>query len=424
MWMTRVSINNPVFATMVMVALCVLGLFAYQRLGVEEMPQVELPGAWMDVRYPGASPEAVEREVAKPMEEVINTIAGVKRIQSRSFEGRLQMSVEFSLDTDVDRAMQDLRDRVNLAQSRFPRDVKQPTISRFQEGNQPVMVAALLSPQRSNRELSVIAEQELVKRLQRVEGVAVINLNGQTSREVRIDLDPLRLRAFGITPAEVSAALAQANNDQPVGLLSDTHTESTLRVEGRIKDPRAFAQVVVARRNGLPVLLSDVGQLVEREREPDSLSRINGQQAITFEVFKQQDANIVKTGDAVKAAVAELRKTLPNDIELREIWISSDFVKGSLTGLQHTLIEGALLTCGNRLPVPAQLALDDHHRPDLADRGDLQLHRRLCVRLHAEFHDDDGAVLGHRSADRRRHRGAREHRAPCGDGQEPPPGGL
>mgnify|MGYP001247343283 CR=1 FL=1 len=144
MWMTRVSINNPVFATMVMVALCVLGLFAYQRLGVENMPEVNMPGAWIDIRYPGASPEAVEREVAKPMEEVINTIAGVRRIQSRSFEGRLQMSVEFTLDTDVDRAMQDLRDRVSLAQSRFPRDVKQPTINRFQEGNQPVMVAALV----------------------------------------------------------------------------------------------------------------------------------------------------------------------------------------------------------------------------------------------------------------------------------------
>src|SRR5574343_2109777 len=105
MWMTRVSINNPVFATMVMVALCVLGLFAYQRLGVEEMPEVSLPGAWIDIRYPGASPEAVEREVAKPLEEVLNTIAGVKRIQSRSFEGRMQMSVDFSLDTNMDRAM-------------------------------------------------------------------------------------------------------------------------------------------------------------------------------------------------------------------------------------------------------------------------------------------------------------------------------
>ncbi|MCZ8235880.1 MAG: efflux RND transporter permease subunit [Inhella sp.] len=342
--MTRVSINNPVFATMVMVALCVLGLFAYQRLGVEEMPEVSLPGAWIDVRYPGASPEAVEREVAKPMEEVFNTIAGVKRIASRSFEGRMQLNVEFSLDTNMDRAMQDVRDRLTLVQAGFPKDVKAPNVARYQEGNQPVLVGALISPQRSSRELSLLAEQVLVKRLQRVGGVAVVNLWGQTGREVRIDLDPLRLRAFGLTPSEVAAALREANADQPVGLLSDAHSESTLRVEGRIKDPRAFANVVVARRNGLPVLLSDVGALTEREREADTLSRINGQEAIGFNVFKQQDANVVKTGEGVKEALAELRKQLPSDVELRDIWVSSDFVKGSLDGLRNTLIEGALLT--------------------------------------------------------------------------------
>ncbi|WP_240660567.1 efflux RND transporter permease subunit [Inhella crocodyli] len=342
--MTRVSINNPVFATMVMVALCVLGLFAYQRLGVEEMPEVSLPGAWVDVRYPGASPEAVEREVAKPMEEVLNTIAGVKRISSRSFEGRMQLNVEFSLDTNMDRAMQDVRDRLTMVQAGFPKDVKTPNVARYQEGNQPVLVGALISPQRSSRELSLLAEQTLVKRIQRVGGVAVVNLWGQTGREVRIDLDPQRLRAFGLTPSEVAAALREANADQPVGLLSDAHSESTLRVEGRIKDPRAFANVVVARRNGLPVLLSDVGALTEREREADTLSRINGQEAIGFNVFKQQDANVVKTGEGVKEALADLRKQLPSDVEIREIWVSSDFVKGSLDGLKHTLIEGALLT--------------------------------------------------------------------------------
>ncbi|MFY8017365.1 MAG: efflux RND transporter permease subunit, partial [Inhella sp.] len=344
MWMTRVSINNPVFATMVMVALCVLGLFAYQRLGVENMPQVSLPGAWIDVRYPGAAPEAVEREVAKPLEELLNTIAGIKRIQSRSFEGRMQMSVEFSLDADMDRAMQELRDRLTTAQSVFPKEVRQPNMQRFQEGNEPVYVGALVSAQRSTRELSVLAEQVLTKRLQRIEGVAVVNLWGETRREVRIDLDPQRLRAYGITPGEVAAALREANSDAPVGLLSGAHAESTLRVEGRIKDPREFERVVVARRNGLPVLLSDVGSFSEREREPDNLGRINGQPAIGFNVFKQQDANIVKTGRATKAAIEELRKSLPSDVELREIWISSDFVESSLTGLKHTLIEGALLT--------------------------------------------------------------------------------
>ena len=120
MWMTRVSINHPVFATMVMVALCVLGLFSYHKLGVEQMPDITPPGAWMEILYPGATPEALEREVLKPLEEAVNSIAGVKRITSRAFEGRADMSVEFGLDTDMDRAMQEVRDRVSVVQRVLP----------------------------------------------------------------------------------------------------------------------------------------------------------------------------------------------------------------------------------------------------------------------------------------------------------------
>jgi multidrug efflux pump subunit AcrB len=345
MWMTRVSIQNPVFATMVMVALCVLGLFSYSKLGVEQMPDISFPGASVDVRYPGASPEAVEREIAKPLEEALNTIAGVERIQSRSFEGRVQASVEFSLNADMGRAMQDLRDRVAAAQARFPRDAKPPTVQRFENDNsQPVVVMALLSPTRGSRELSMMADLIVSKRLGRVEGVAKVDVGGMTTREVRIDLDPMRLRAYGVTPAEIAKALAEANADQPVGLLSDQTSDAILRVEGRVKDPKAFGQMVVARRGNLALTLNDLGTLVEREREQDSIARINGQPAVSFNIFKQQDANIVKTGEAVKEAMEELRKTLPKDVELRLIYAGSDFVKGSLTGLQHTLIEGALLT--------------------------------------------------------------------------------
>ncbi len=345
MWMTRVSIQNPVFATMVMVALCVLGLFAYSRLGVEQMPDISFPGAMVDVRYPGASPEAVEREIAKPLEEALNTIAGVERIQSRSFEGRVQASVEFSLNADMSRAMQDLRDRVAAAQAGFPRDAKPPTVMRFQNDNaQPVVVMALLSPTRGSRELSMMADLIVSKRLGRVEGVAKVDVGGLTTREVRIDLDPMRLRAYGVTPAEIAKALAEANADQPVGLLSDQTSDAILRVEGRVKDPKAFGNMVVARRGNLALTLNDLGTLVEREREQDSIARINGQPAVSFNVFKQQDANIVRTGEAVKEAMDELRKTLPKDVELRMIYAASDFVKGSLDGLRHTLIEGALLT--------------------------------------------------------------------------------
>jgi multidrug efflux pump subunit AcrB len=345
MWMTRVSIANPVFATMVMVALCVLGIFSYLRLGVEQMPDISPPVAFVDVRYPGASPEAVEREVTKLVDESLNSIAGVKRITSRAFEGRSQTSVEFTLDADMNRAMQDVRDRIAAVQAAFPRDAKAPTIARFNNDNaQPVVVMALLSPTRSARELSLYADETLAKRLQRVEGVATVQVTGLTEREVRIDLDPARLRAYGITPAEIATALAQANADQPVGLLSDATQDAILRVEGRVRDPRRFTEIVVARKGGLPLTLGDLGTLVEREKEASSYSRINGQRAVTFNVFKQQDANIVSTGDAVKGAMDEVRKTLPPDMELRLIYASSDFVKNSLTGLQRTLIEGALLT--------------------------------------------------------------------------------
>jgi len=330
---------------MVMVALCVLGLFSYAKLGVEQMPDISFPGAWMEVRYPGASPEAVERELVKPLEEAVNGVAGVKRITSGAREGTGWVNIEFGLDADMNRAMQDLRDRVATVQGGFPRDVKAPTIARWNNDNSEAIVnAALLSPSRSARELSILAENAVEKRLRRVEGVARIEVNGLTQREVRIDLDPVRLRAYGVTPAEIASALKEANADQPVGLLSDKTQDVLLRVEGRVRDPRNFENVVVARRGNLSLTLADLGQLVEREREPDSLSRINGQRAITFNVYKQQDANIVATGEAVKAALEELRKTLPPDVELRLIRADSDWVKGSLTGLRNTLIEGALLT--------------------------------------------------------------------------------
>jgi multidrug efflux pump subunit AcrB len=345
MWITRVSIANPVFAAMVMVALCVLGLFSYGKLGVEQMPDISFPGAWLEVQYPGAAPEAVEREVVKPIEEAINTVAGVRKIMSRSQEGKGLISVEFALDADMARGMQDVRDRVAAVQSGLPRDVKAPLISRWNNDNsQPVVNFALMSKTRSAREMSWLAEQVVTKRMQRVEGVARIEVSGAARREVRIDLDPVRLRAYGVTPAEIATALREANADQPVGLIQDAMQDSLLRVEGRIRDPRQFEGVVVARRGSLPLTLADFGTLVERDSEPDSRARVNGEPAINFAVFKQQDANVVVAGEAVKAAMAELRKTLPPDAELRLVYASSDWVEDSLDGVKHTLIEGALLT--------------------------------------------------------------------------------
>src|ERR1700712_4936670 len=346
MWMTRVAINNPVFATMVMVALCVLGLFSYQRLPVEQMPDVTIPIVFVSVAYPGASPGAIETEITKPLEDALNGIAGVKMIRSNSFEGRSETVVEFNLSADMTRATQDVRDKVSVVQAGFNRDVKAPFVSRFDgENSQPTVVLALMADGRSDRELSLIADQVVQKRLTSVEGVARVTPLGLVTRQVRIDLDPQRLRGFGLTPADVTAAIAKANTDQPVGLLSNATQDSIVRVEGRVLDPKQFAEVVVARNaSGGVVLLGDVGKLVEREQEPDSLSRINGRSAVSFNIFKQQDANIVRTGAAIKEAAEDMRKSLPPGVDLKVIYASSDWVAQSLDGVKKTLVEGALLT--------------------------------------------------------------------------------
>jgi multidrug efflux pump subunit AcrB len=345
MWFTRVSINNPVFATMVMAALCVLGLFSYAQLRVERLPDISPPFVFVSVAYPGASPAATESELTRPIELALNGIAGVKMIRSNSYEGLSQTAVEFQLSADMNRAVQDVRDKVASVQSGFPRDAKQPYVSRFDgENAQPTVYLSLLGPDRSPRELSLLADQVVRKRLERATGVARVDVGGLTARQVRVDLDPLRLRAYQLTPGDVSVALQRANADMPVGLLSGEKEDAIIRIEGKVRDAKAFANVVVASRNGEVVRLADLGTLVEREREPDSISRVDGVPAISFQVFKQQDANIVETGEAIKAAAAELRQGMPPGVELRLVYADSDWVARSLEGVRNSLVEGALLT--------------------------------------------------------------------------------
>ncbi|MEO8805942.1 MAG: efflux RND transporter permease subunit, partial [Burkholderiaceae bacterium] len=345
MWFTRVSINNPVFATMVMAALCVLGLFSYSQLRVERLPDISPPIVFVSVAYPGASPEAAETELTRPIELALNGIAGVKMIRSNSLEGSSQTVVEFQLSADMNRAVQDVRDKVSALQPSFPRDAKSPYISRFDGDNaQPTVYLALVAPERSARELSLLADQVVRKRLERVAGVAKVDVSGLTVRQLRINLDPQRLRAYQLTPADVSAALQRANADVPVGLLSSVKEDALVRVEGRVRDPKAFTDVVIANRGNLIVRLGDVGELVEREREPSSIARVDGVPSVSFEIFKQQDANIVETGEGIKLATEELRKNLPAGVELRLVYADSDWVRDSLSGVKRTLIEGALLT--------------------------------------------------------------------------------
>ena len=345
MWITRVSINNPVFATMVMVGIAVLGLFAYNNLRVEQMPDVSLPYVLVLTTYPGASPEVVEADVTKPLEYAINTVSGVKLIRSNSREGRSEVFAEFRMGTEMMRAMQDVRDKIAQVRPGFPRDVKDPLVVRADlENQQPVVSIAVLSPTMGLRELTSLTDQTIVKGLENVPGVARIDVNGRVTRQILVQIRANALTALGISMDQVVTAIRAANQDVPAGRITHGASDAIVRVEGKIKDPAQFGRVIVAQQGGAPVYLSQVADIIDGEKEETSLARINGRPSITLDIQKAQDANIVETGRGIKDAVAALKARLPSDVELRIAQSTADTVEASVNRVKQTIVEGALLT--------------------------------------------------------------------------------
>jgi multidrug efflux pump subunit AcrB len=345
MWITKTSIRNPVFATMVMVGITVLGVFSYDRLRVEQMPEVNLPFVMILTNYPGAAPEAVENDVTKPIEYAANQVAGVKRMFSNSREGSSQVFVEFRMSTDVQQAIQDVRDKVAMVRPGFPRDVKEPLVIRADnENDAPVVSLAILSPTTELRELTSLTDQTIVKALENLPGVARIDVNGRLTRQILVQIKPHALTALGIGVDQVVQAIRDANQDVPAGRLTRGSSDAVVRVEGKIKDPEQFGRIIVTQQGGGPVYLSQVADIVDGEKEASSYARINGRPAITIDVRKAQDANIVETGRNVRQAVDGLKDRLPSDVEVRIVNSSSDQVEKSVNRVKSTIVEGALLT--------------------------------------------------------------------------------
>ncbi len=354
MWITKTSIQQPVFATMVMLALLVLGVFAYVRLPVEQMPDVSNPLVFIQLNYPGASPQAIENDLIKPIENVVNTVSGIKRIYATAREGFGFVSLEFRLDADINVAAQQVRDKIADIRPSFPREAKDPQVSRTNgdANQQPVLNMAVYSATRSLRELSTLTDQIIVKRLQSAPGVGNVQVNGSAVRQIQIQLAPEKLRSFGVGVDEVIAAIQAGNQDLPAGSISRGATEQLVRVEGRIKDPKEFGRLIVATRGsavylqqgGVPIHLDQVAEVVDGEAEATSIARINGQRSVSLNVFKVQGANIVGIGEGVTKAIEELKKRLPEDVKIVTIYSNADFIKNSLQSVKETILEGGLLT--------------------------------------------------------------------------------
>ncbi len=354
MKITEVSVKNPVFATMMMVALMVMGLFAYQRLSVDQMPDITIPFVQVTTSYPGASSEAVMQDVSRPIEEAVNTVSGIKSIRSFSREGFSRVMVEFELSVDVKTAVQDVRDKVAGVRRSFNKDVGEPTVTRADNDNdQPIMYLSMKSPARSLRELSDLTDQLVVKRLQGSYGVGTIDISGDVQREMAVYLSPEKMNAYGISVDQVVAAIRSQNQNQAAGFLVGERTERLVRVQGKFKDAAEFERVIVARRgNGgsgaaggnTPVTLGMIASVRDTEREETSLSTNNSTRGISIEIRKTRGANSIEAAESIRKNIETLKKALPPDLMLDITFDQSKFIKRGVDNVKHTILEGAGLT--------------------------------------------------------------------------------
>ena len=347
MWFTKVSLKNPVFATMVMLAIVVLGLFSYQRLKVDQFPNIDFPVVVVTVDYPGASPEIVESEVTKKIEEGVNSIAGINALTSRSYEGTAVVIIEFQLHIDGRKAAEDVREKVATVRPLLRTEVKEPRVLRFDPASRAVWSLAVLPDEKSDRsavELTTWAEQILKKRLENVRGVGAVNLVGATKREINIYLNPQALEAFGVTPDQVANAVRNENQDLPVGAIRSLAQERVVQIDARMERPEDFGKIIVARKNGAPVRLDQVARVNDGAQEVESLALYNGQRTLLLSVQKSQGENTIEVVDGLNAAVAELKSQLPPGVRLETIGDSALPIRVAVNNVRQTLIKGAILT--------------------------------------------------------------------------------
>ena len=358
MWFTQVSLKNPVFATMVMLAIVVLGLFSYQRLKVDQFPNIDFPVVVVTVDYPGASPEIVESEVTKKIEEGVNSIAGINALTSRSYEGSAVVIIEFQLTIDGRKAAEDVREKVAMVRPLLRTEVKEPRVLRFDPASRAVWSLAVLPDDTASAttpsapkaavptavELTTWADQVLKKRLENVRGVGAVNLVGATEREINIYLNPQALEAFGVTPDQVASAVRNENQDLPVGAIRSLTQERVVQIAARMQRPEDFGRIIVARKNGSPVRLDQVARVNDGAQEIDSLALYNGQRTLLLSVQKSQGENTIEVVDGLNAAVAELRSQLPPGVRVETIGDTARPIRVAVNNVRQTLIEGAILT--------------------------------------------------------------------------------
>ena len=341
-WLAEISVKRPVFASVLVLSLAVVGVFAYFQLGVDLFPKVDFPVITVTTRQSGAAPEEIETEITDKVERAVNTISGIEELRSVSTEGVSQVFIQFKLEKSVDVAAQEVRDKVNQILPDLPQDIDQPVVDKLDPDAAPVLFVSV-SADRSTRDISEFADKTLRREIESISGVGQVTLVGSQLRQVNLWLDPTRLRAYALTAAEVTRAVANQNLQLPGGNLGQGARELTVRLKGRVNSVPEFDGIVVATRAGAQIALAQVGRAEDGTEEAETAGNVDGKAAVILAVQRQSGTNTVAVVDEVTKRLNAMRSRLPAGYNLTIVRDQSDFIKDSVKTVQEHLIVGAIL---------------------------------------------------------------------------------
>jgi HAE1 family hydrophobic/amphiphilic exporter-1 len=338
------AIRRPVITVVTMVALSVFGIIALLKLKTDEFPDVAPPFVSVSIPYPGGSPDAVEREVLEPIEEVVASISGVKKMQGSAQDGFAQIIIEFQFEKPLLEATQDIRDAISTIRADLPEEMKEPIIKKLSDTDRPIVSLALSSQTLTAAELTRVADPGIARELRSLAGVAEVNVVGKHERELTVLLRPEALQSAGVSVAQVVQALQLQNVAAPVGRIEADYEERSIRLAGRLQEPADFLRLVVAEREGRLIRLGEVATVQDGTEEPRSLALYNEQEAVGIDIKKSKGFSTTDVSDRIKARVERLQATLPQGATLEVVRDAGERVDHSVSNVEETLVEGALLT--------------------------------------------------------------------------------
>jgi HAE1 family hydrophobic/amphiphilic exporter-1 len=340
--LAEICVRRPVLATVIILILTVVGGFSFFTLGVDRFPKIDIPTVSVQTTNTGAAPQEIETEITDIIEGAVNTVPGIDEIRSSSAQGRSSVTINFNLEKDPDLATQEVRDKVSTVINRLPETADPPIVRKSDPDSQPILVYAISAP-RSSIELTTLVQNQIQDRIESADGVGEVVVFGGRQREIKIYVDPERLRAFNMSVTEVSNALRAQNLELPGGRLDEGARTVTLRTLSRVTRVEDFNDIVIATKNGYPVKVKDVGRVEDSGVDPQSAASLDGVPSVSLGIRKQSGANTINVIQEVKRRMAEIQPLLPPDIKIVVTRDQSEFIETSLHAIEEHLIVGGLL---------------------------------------------------------------------------------